>query len=315
MKNIFLLLMTLLSTLSFGQSVKKTSFMVMPHDKFMVQNGYAKAMEMEGEEFYQFNYKKALLEDPDLLPVIGKIEGILNERGLKVVNMESKLGSISLDSAEKMALQSKSSGSSVAENAFDKLMKTAKADVLVKVDYRVVQSGPKKSVSIMIQGVDSFTNQPVATITDPGSTASFESSVPVLLEEAVLKKIDTFLDQIETHAQDTFDNGRKVKLFVERWDNWPYDFESEYQGKELREVIEDWMRVHTVKGNFEMESGENSVVFDARIPVFDASGNAITATHFIRDLSRFLRATPFGIENKLIDKYGLGKSKIILGEK
>ncbi len=214
-----------------------------------------------------------------------------------------------------MVLQSKSSGSSVSENAFDQLMKVAKADVLVKVDWVIVRSGPKKSVSITIQGVDSYTNQPIATITDPGSSPSFESSVPVLLEEAVLKKIDQFLSQVETHATDVFDNGRKVKLYVEKWDNWDGDFESEYQGKELREIIEDWMRTHAVGGNFEMESGENSVIVDARIPVFDERGTPITATNFIRDLSRFLKAPPFGIENKLIDKYGLGKSKIILGEK
>jgi len=289
--------------------------MVMPHDKWMNTNGFYRVVDNQGQTDKQFDYKAAILEHPELLPVIAKIEGILNERGLKIVNLESKLNSINNDNAEKMVLQSKTSKASVTENGFDKLMKTAKADILVKVDWVVNTLGPKKQINFTLQGIDSYTNQPVATVTDPGGNPSFESSTPVLLEEAVLKKIDNFLAQIETHAADVFAKGRKVKLVVEKWDSWANDFETEYNGKELREIIEDWLRENTVNGAFESESGENDITIDARIPVYDANGNGLTATAFIRNLSKFLKAAPFNIENKLIDKYGLGKSKIILGEK
>jgi len=317
MKKLYsLLIIVLLNQILMGQtSAKKTSFMVMPHDKWMVTNKFNEKIDNQGVQENQFNYKQAILEHPDLLSVIAKVEGILNERGLKIVNLESKLNTLNNDNAEKMVLQSKTSKSSVSENAYDKLMKTAKADIIVKIDWNVITSGPKKQISFTMQGIDSYTNQPVATVTDPGSAPSFESSIPVLLEEAVLKKIDVFLSQIETHATDVFENGRKVKLYVEKWDSWENDFETEYNGKELREIIEEWLQNNTIKGSFETTSGENDIEIDARIPVFDETGKAMTATMFIRNLSKFLKASPFLIENKLMDKYGLGKSKIILGEK
>lgn len=314
-KILFTIIIVIYQQLLFAQAAKKTSFMVMPHDKWMTTNKFYKTIDNQGQSDRVFEYKQAILEHPELLPVIAKVEGILNERGLKIINLESKLNTINNDNAEKMVLQSKTSNSSVSENGFDKLMKVAKADILVKIDWVVVTMGPKKQINFTLQGVDSYTNQPVATVTDPGSTPSFESSTPVLLEEAVLKKIDNFLSQIETHAADVFEKGRKVKLVVEKWDSWKNDFETEYNGKELREVIEDWMRENTVKAAFESESSENEITIDARIPVYDANGNGMNATMFIRNLSKFLKSPPYSIENKLIDKYGLGKSKIILGEK
>ena len=315
MKHIIITLLLFFQIVVVAQTAKKTSFMVMPSDKWMTTNKFYSNIDNQGSIEPVFNYKKAILEHPDLLSVMAKIEGVLKDRGLKIINLESKLNSLNNDNAEKMVLQSKTSKSSVSENAFDKLMKTAKADILVKIDWTVNNLGPKKQISFVLQGIDSYTNEPVASVTDPGGLPSFESSLPVLLEESVLKKIDEFLSKIETHAADTFENGRKVKLVVEKFDSWNGDFEKEYNGKELREIIENWMQANCVKGAFESDSGENDITVDARIPVFDEAGNGVSATIFIRKLSKYLKEAPFSIENKLIDKYGLGKSKIVLGEK
>ncbi len=316
MKKVVIVLIVLFQQWAIGQTAaKKTSFMVMPHDKWMTANGFYTKIDNQGVEDNVFNYKKAILEHPDLLAVIAKVEGILNERGLKIINLEGKLNAQNNDNAEKMVLQSKTSKSSVTENAYDKLMKTAKADILVKIDWVVVSMGPKKQISFTMQGIDSYTSQAVATVTDPGSAPSFESSTPVLLEEAVLKKMDLFISQIETHAADVFENGRKVKFYIEKWDSWGSDFETEFNGKELREIIEDWMRENTIKGAFESTSGENDIEIDARIPVYDEKGYGMSATMFLRGLNKYLKAPPFTIENKIMDKYGLGKSKLILGEK
>lgn len=146
MKKLVLIILAVIThQFSTAQAAKKTSFMVMPHDKWMNTNGFYRVVDNQGQTDKQFDYKAAILEHPELLPVIAKIEGILNERGLKIVNLESKLNSINNDNAEKMVLQSKTSKASVTENGFDKLMKTAKADILVKVDWVVNTLGPKKT--------------------------------------------------------------------------------------------------------------------------------------------------------------------------
>ena len=315
MKKIIFLSLFCFTQIGFSQKVKKSSFMVMPHEKWMITNNFYNTVDNQGQEDYVFNYKKAILESPDLLPVVAKIEGILKERGKKLISLNEKINAINQDNAEKIVLQSKTSKAAVTENAFDKLMKTAKADVLVQIDWTVTTIGPKRQINFTLYGVDAYTNEPIAVVSDPGGMPSFEASLPVLLEEAVLKKVDDFLARIDAYNDDMIENGRKVKLIVEKFDSWNGDFEKEYNGKELREILEDWMRSNTVKGSFESTSGENDITFDARIPLFDENNNGIAATNFIRNLSKFLKAAPYTIENKLIDKYGLGKSKLILGEK
>lgn len=315
MKNkITFVIILLLNALAFAQKATKTRFMVLPSDNWMTQNKYYKTIDNQGTTENIFNYKQAILENTDLLPVIAKIEGILTERGLFLKNFEAALNTVTNDNAENAVLSSKTTKSSVSESPFDLLMKTAKADVLVKVTWNVIKTGPKSQIQLTLQGVDAYTNEPFASSPAIGK-ASFESSVPILLEESVLTIVDDFLAKVDAHAQDTFDNGRKVKIIVKKWDSWSGDLESEYAGKELNEILEDWIRANAVNNVFEVEeSTENKIVFGVRIPVLNESGSGMSANDFTRPLSKLLKAPPYSIQNKIMN-YGLGKSQIILGEK
>lgn len=315
MKNKFTLLFLLLLQLSgFSQKQTKTSFMVVPGDNWMTQNGYYKMVDNQGDQEPVFNYKKALLENTDLIPVLTKIEEMLVERGLKVINFQGALNNVKMDNAENAVLSSKTSNSSVAESAFDMLMKTAKADVLVKVSWNNNKLGPNNQISFTMEGIDSYTLSPFASITGIGKK-SFEASIPILLEEAVLTQIDRLLAKVDEHAADTQENGRKVKIVIKKWNSWDGDLEKEYAGKELNEILEDWFKANAKNGSFEIEdSTENKMVFVARIPLLDENSSAMTANSFIRPLNKLLKAPPYSIANKLMN-YGLGKAQLMLGEK
>jgi hypothetical protein len=145
---------------------------------------------------------------------------------------------------------------------------------------------------------------------------SFDASLPVILEEAVLTHIDPFLAQVTEHVEDIFANGRKVKFIVKKWPSWDGDLEKEFDGKELREIIEDWLRENTVNGQYSSEnSTENIIEFNnVRIPILDANGKGLDANNFFRPLSKVLKAAPYLITNKMVVN-GLGKTQIVLGEK
>jgi hypothetical protein len=311
---ITLLFLLLLQLSVYCQKQTKTSFMVVPGDNWMTQNGYYKMVDNQGDEEPVFNYKKALLENTDLIPVLTKIEEMLVERGLKVINFQSALNNVKMDNAENAVLSSKTSKSSASESAFDVLMKTAKADVLVKVSWNNRKFGPNNEISFTMEGIDSYTLTPFASITGIGKK-SFEASIPILLEEAVLTQIDRLLAKVDEHAADVQENGRKVKIVFKKWDSWAGDFEKEYNGKELNEILEDWFKSNAKNGSFELEeSTENKMVFVVRIPLLDENNSALTANGFIRPLNKLLKTPPYSIENKLMN-FGLGKAQIMLGEK
>lgn len=307
------ILITIISQNVFSQA-KKPTIMVVPSDVWCYQNGYTEEINNQGIIEKIPNYKKAFQENPELLLVISKINGLMAERGFPLKNLESTLKSVQSESAEDAMITSKT-GSNIAETSIDKLRKTAKADIIIQLTWTLNKLGPKKSVSFNMQGLDAYTNKQIATAVGTGA-ASFSVELPILLEEAVLTHIDNFNVSLQNHFDDMFENGREIIVRIKKFDSWNGDLEQEYNGKELGTIIEDWMSENTVKGRFStVDATENMMLFDqVRIPLYDEKGNATDARRHMRNLQDFLKKAPYSITNKLMTK-GLGEVIIILGEK
>lgn len=293
---------------------KKPTIMVVPSDVWCYQNGYTSEFNNQGTIEKIPNYKKAFQENPDLLLVISKINGLMADRGFPLKNLESVLKSIQAESAENAMLTSKG-GAEVVESPIDILRKTAKADIIIQLTWTLNTQGPKKSVSFNMQGLDSYTNKQIATAVGTGAP-SFAVELPLLLEEAVLAHIDNFNASLQNHFDDMFENGREIIVRIKKFGSWDGDLETEYDGTELGIIIEDWMSDNTVNGRFSTtDATENMMLFEqVRIPLYDDRGNATDARRYMRKLQDFLKAAPYSITNKLMTK-GLGEVIIVLGDK
>ena len=302
-----------LTQTGFSQA-KKPTIMVVPSDVWCNNNGYMKTYDNQGTTVKIPDYKRAFQENGDLLATISKINGMMAERGFPLKNMESVIKTLESESAENAMLNSKS-GAGVSESPMDKLKKVAKADIIMQVTWEVLKTGPKKSVRFTLQGLDAYTDKEIATAGGTGNP-SFSAETAVLLEEAVVDKIDNFNVGLQRHFEDLFANGREIIVRVKKFDSWKNDLETEYGGNELNVVIENWMKANTVKGRFNTsESTENMMLFEqVRIPLYDANGNATDARAFTRGLQKFLAAAPYTIVNKLMMK-GLGQAVVVLGDK
>lgn len=303
----------LVSSLGFAQA-KKPTIMILPSDVWCNTNGYMMEFDNQGTKVKIPDYKKAFQENADLLLVISKINGMMADRGFPLKNAESSLKSLESESAENAMLTSKNGGS-VAESPVDKLKKTAKADIIMQLTWTVNTTGPKKSITFNLQGLDSYTDKQVATAAGTGAP-SFSAELPILLEEAVLAHLDNFNSSLQKHFDDMFENGREIIIRVKKFDSWDGDLEKDYGGKELGAVIEDWLAKNTVKGRFSTtDATENMMLFEqVRIPLYDASGKATDARGFCKELQKYLQAAPYTITNKLMMK-GLGQATIVLGDK
>lgn len=315
MKKILVTLVGLLMIIQqgFGQA-KKPTIMVLPSDVWCNTNGYMIEFDNQGTKVKVPNYKKAFQENADLLTVISKINGLMADRGFPLKNAESALKTLESESAENAMLTSKG-GAAVAESPVDKLKKTAKADIIMQLTWTVNTTGPKKSITFNLQGLDAYTDKQVATAVGTGAP-SFSAELPVLLEEAVLAHLDNFNASLQTHFDDMFANGREIIIRIKKFDSWDGDLEKDFGGKELGDVIEDWLKNNTQKGRFSTtDATENIMLFEqVRIPLYDAGGKAIDARGFCKDLQKFLQAPPYSITNKLMTK-GLGQATIVLGDK
>lgn len=313
--SIIIALFTMCIATAFGQA-KKPKLMVVPSDAWCKQHNFTKTFDNQGTEEVIPDYQKALSTDKDLNNVISKINILMADRGFPLQDMQQSLKSINNISAEDRLLTSRTSGATIAESPLDRLRRTAKADILLEMDWTISEVGPKKTVTYNLKGLDAYSNKQVAGAQGTGAP-SFSAEVPVLLEEAVQDNMDNFTAQLQAHFDDMMANGREVVIDVRVFDNGSgLTLEEEFNGTELSEIIDDWMAENTVNHRFsKADATENYINYDqVRIPLYKANGMPQDTNDFTRTLAKFLRNAPYNIPCKVINR-GLGRCLIVLGEK
>lgn len=316
-KHFIILFVFLAGSLALFAQATKPSIMIVPSLRWCDEHGYVQTYDNQGLEETLPDYKKAFLKDSELSQVIIAFQKLMLGRGYKTIDLEATLNSLSSQSAQNAMLNSKS-GASVSESPYDKLLKTAKADIIVEMSWKIYKNGPKQYINYTLKGLDAYTNEPVAEASGTGSEASITTPLSILLEEAVLANMDEFSDLLMSHFEDMVENGRTVTLDVQCFDSFNGDLETEYDGKELGVIIEDWVADNTVNGVFGLDlATENFMNFrGVRIPLFtekDGKTRAVTTRNWSQNLQSYLKTT-YQIEAKVITQ-GLGKVILMIGEK
>lgn len=310
-----LFFLTVMGQVAFAQ-VKKPTIMVIPADAWCANNGYILSYEAQGVKTDVPDYKKALQNDINLFNVITKISELMAERGFPLKDFSSTIKSIEQSSAENQMLTSSTSGASLAETPYEQLGNMAKADIMVELLWTINVVGPKRSVTYTLRGTDAYTNKPIASTTGTGAP-SLAAEIPVLLEEAVLNKMDDFTSQLQAHFEDLQANGREVSVEVLVFDNGSgKNLETEFSGEMLSDIIDEWMYSNTQEHRYNISvATENRMLLEqVRIPLYRDNGMPMDTRSFANNLRRFLRAAPYNVECKLLTK-GLGKAVLVIGEK
>lgn len=316
MKKITLFILSLLAVTAVEaqQVAKKPSLMVVPSRQWCNANGFMTAYDNMGTSVLIPDYQKAFDSSAELNLVVAKIGQMMSERGFDLRLMSSALQTINNRAAEDMMLQSKETGAVVSESPIDKLRKVAKADIWMEVSWQINRAGVKNSVTFNLSGIDAYTDTQIANCQGTG-LPSYSAEVPVLLFEAVSTNIDNFNEQLMDKFNDWFDNGRIISVEIKRFADSEFDLESEFGGKELGMIIEDWIAANTVKNQFTTDdSTENMMLFsNVRIPMINEAGVALDARRWGRGLQRMLREK-YAITAKIMTR-GLGHVVIVIGGK
>ncbi len=186
----------------------------------------------------------------------------------------------------------------------------------MEVTLKIITNCPKKSVTYTLRGTDAYSNKQVAAAQGTGAE-SFSASIPVLIEEAVIGKMDNFISQLQNHFDDMMENGREIVVRVQTFDNGcGMGMEKEFDGGELTDIICTWMNDNSVKYRYNLsDAGETSLMFEqVRIPLYRENGSPMDARQFVTGLRKYLSKAPYNITGKIVTK-GLGQANLILGEK
>lgn len=296
----------------FGQA-KRPTLMVIPSDAWCSQNGYMSSYDLQGRIVHVPDYEKALQENMNLINVITKIGELMAERGFPLKDMASSIRSINQNSVEDEMTVSSKSGSTLAETSLDKLLNRTKADILVELSWKINKTGPKNSVTYTLRGIDAYTNKQIAATQGTGSQ-SFSAEIPVLLEEAVVERMDNFTYQLQKHFDDLLTNGREITLNIRLFDNGSNKtLEDEFGDSELSEIIDDWMAQNTVNHRYNLtDATESAMHFEqVRIPLYRPNGMPMDTRHFVTELRKYLSKVPYQLKAKVLTK-GLGHADLII---
>jgi hypothetical protein len=295
----------------FGQA-KRPSIMVLPSDNWCEQRYFMTEFDNQGTKQKVPNYKQAIQEDTELGQVITKLNTLLTRKAFNPKVAEQELKSIEAKTAEDNMTKSVASGAQIFESQLDKLRKRVKMDIIIQIWWKINKD---KSVSFSLEALDAYTNISIGgqTFNAPPS----EDVMPVKLEKAILNSFDPFLVDLQNHFSDILTNGREILISLKHWNNWDKNFETEINGEELTDYINKWMTENTVNHSpNRVEASENVIVYEqVRIPIYDKDGKTpLDAREFAKGLQKYLKASPFNYEVKLMQR-GLGEAILILGEK
>ena len=306
------LFFSLITTIAAGQE-KKPTLMILPSDHWCTQRFFMTTFDNQGLTVSVPDYQAAFREDLELGPVISKVGELLTAYGYSLKDCEQELKALNQRMAEDNLTMSKG-GASLVESPLDILKRRTKSDIIVQVDWRVNREAGGKSITYTLEAFDAYTSKRIATSTGTGPVSN--ESVPWMLEQAVKEHIPDFDNQMFFYFKNLYTQGREIVLTVRCWDSWEEDLETEYDGQELTDCIQDWMRANTVNGNYNLtDATESFLQFEqVRIPFFDEKGNALDARSFANELRKALRKDPYGITSKVMVR-GLGEAIVVLGEK
>lgn len=214
----------LFAVLTFAQTTAnqpkamKPIIMVIPEKAWCVNNGFVKSNDPKTPD-----YEKALLND-DVLNVITKMGGIMQERGYPLKNLQSALDELKNEGAMDMALTSKADGE-IVEDELDQLTRVAQADILVNIAFTRTAHGPRNMVEFRVTSIDAATSKQIGGET--GRSSASGAPISTLLEESVLGFIDNFTGSIQRHFDDLIANGREGSVIFKIASDCPLNFESD----------------------------------------------------------------------------------------
>ena len=291
----------------------KPTIMVIPSDIYMTQKGW---VDKNGEP----DYKKGFRNDNNLRLAIAKIGEIMNNRDFPLVDLEQQMKSLTIETIMNENYEGRD-GDQIQLTLLDEILQSTQPDIVLDLDFTLTE-GRKKTLLYTLRGLDSYTNNTIATSSGTGP-GTVNNDITTLVQIAVKDNMDNFCVQLTNHFVKTMEIGREIVIQIkvnsddvyldDEYVYDPYDMDDE-----LSYIIQEWFYKNSKNGIYRVTSTSSKVmkIEQIRIPILDERGRAVTAESFISPLRKMLKKEPFNIPAKAKPvKGGLGEAWLIIGNK
>jgi hypothetical protein len=297
------------------QALRKPSFTVLPSDSWCYENKFT---ETDGNGETYNDYKRAFTENPNMELLVSRLSSFFQDRFNGKFLLRNFVGAKKTQQARnaRAGLTNSSGRTSKSNEDTDYINNQVDSDVKLEISYWFVKEGPKNNLKFKLDAIDNYSQEPVASISKLGGISTYDNDFARLIEEELNNQMDTFFARLETYFDEVYKNGLKVSYDFEMMDNADKNFESEYDGEELTNKIEDWFVKNAVRGSYRLESSsdEKLVFSEVRVPVQDENGRSMTADLFAVKIKKYFEAAPYNFKVN-IQRSGLGYSRIKFSKK
>lgn len=293
---------------------QQPTVMVIPSDALLKNLNCLNETNTNGTVDYVPDYKKAFVEDPDLIQVISKIGELFSERGFNLSDLSQTLKEIGQESMEDRARTSRD-GALLLSDPLDEVLNVARPDIILELTYDIKQAGgPMRAVSFNLTAKDAYSRNQIAASSGVGPNST-EQVVMRLVEEAVIAHVPNLQSQMQMHFNDVRTNGReiycRVQVYADAGLDLDYEIGSNYDT--VSDIIYDWTRNNSVNRSSRITRNTRSEFrCTVRIPVVDPedSSNPYSAHEYARKLRSELR-TQYGIRCEDATQ-GIGDAHLII---
>lgn len=229
--------------------------MIVPDMIYCKSHGYVASLNNVNNIEEVPDYEKALAEDPTLHSAVTQIAQLITERNSDIVVIDLQEA---INLAKEDAQMNSANGSDQSETIEEQIIRNSNADIIIKLQFDLLKSGPSYRVSYTLRGTDAYTGQTFAPLEGVGPNSTSANPV-ILLREALYGGMDSFLKNILSHYNSMLTKGRMVALDITTTSVSPYNFNSKINDLTLREHIEDFLYDNSVDGGGldRMKGGES----------------------------------------------------------
>lgn len=219
--------------------------MIIPDMIYCKSQGYVQSINSMGVDEVIPDYEKAMTEDPTLHSVLTQVAQLITDRNssIVVVDLLEAINSAKADAAMSIA-----NAGDQSETVDESIIRNSGADILVKVNYDLLKTGPQYQVSYTITGTDAYTNRMFAPIEGVGAPSSSVNPA-LLLREAVFDRMDAFLTKMFSYYSNMLKEGRMVSFDIKMATGSSVNMNTKVGEYTLREQIDDFLYDNSVDGN------------------------------------------------------------------
>ena len=314
MKRIFYFLTLLMMsaiTVSAQKQMSPPHVMIVPDMIYCKTNGYVQQFDNMGVIETVPDYEKALTEDPSLHQVLTLVGNLINDRNSDIVIVDLLEA---INNAKADAAMAAANGGDDSESVEEAIIRASEADILVKVQFDLLKTGPQYQVSYTITGTDAYTNQKFAPIEGVGAPSTSANPVQ-LLREAVFQNMDAFLNKMLTYYNNMVTKGRMVAFEIKTTAGSGVRMGYKVGEYTLREQIEDFLYDNSVdgKGLERVQSGDTFMKYQGVYIPLIATIRGRQRKQGAKDVAQ--RLVNYLAENNVTAEYkirGLGKVNIYI---